>query len=203
MREKETNKKYLSLIILFAIILAIALFLNWELNQPIFSDAYNSTVTTSIVTSCSYDWWTSRTNIYLNNGLHLHYNGNIGLLVGKNYTITYRTDSYRLITWHIPDQTELLPTLSVKVQCQFEGYYFENKSIGILLNRTDLMEVHEFSKPYEIHKSVLYYEIGAPARFLFQWRNGTAIGYKDFYLFPKMSFDYLGNNTVIVCRLDD
>jgi capsular polysaccharide biosynthesis protein len=76
------------------------------LSTPVFSDAYNSATATSIVSSCTYDFWNSQTDVYLNNGLHLHYNGNIDLKEGLNYTITYRTDSYRILSWSINNEPE-------------------------------------------------------------------------------------------------
>ena len=194
------NKKYLCVVIPIAFILGFALFLNWELSQPIFSDVKNSATVTSLVTSCTYDPWTGRTNVYLNNGLHLYFNGAINLLTDNNYTITYRTDSYRIINWRVPE-TQVVHAITI--QCQFEAWYFDNKSIGILLNKSDLipLEVLQFSKPYAVYKTTCRYEINTPARFLFQWKNGTAIGYKDFFLFPKMLFRY-NEGAVDVFRLE-
>lgn len=81
-----------------AVIIGILIF-NGFFNAPIFSDSYNSTTTISIISSCSYDFWSGRTNIYLNNGLLLHFNDNINLQIGAKYEIVYRIDSNRIISW--------------------------------------------------------------------------------------------------------
>jgi len=90
---------------IFAVILVISiggvLLYNAFVNQPMLSDASNSATTTSIVSSCTYDWWNFRTNVYLNNDLHLYFGGNLNLLVGANYTITYRDDSFRMLSWEL------------------------------------------------------------------------------------------------------
>lgn len=90
----------------FAIMVLICMVvfgLSYISNQPPFSDEYNEVETTSVVSSCAYDFWTSRTNVYLNNGLKLYYRENIQLFIGRNYTITYRQDSQRILSFKLLD----------------------------------------------------------------------------------------------------
>jgi hypothetical protein len=94
------NKKSVAgIIFMIALFVGAFISINNFFSQPIFSDASNSASVTSIVSSCAYDFWTGKTNVYLNNGLHLHYSGNLNLLIGETYEIRYRTDSYRMLAW--------------------------------------------------------------------------------------------------------
>ena len=71
-------------------------------NQPVFSDACNSAKVTAEVSSCTYSFWTGRTDVFLG-GLHLHYTGNLNLKAGATYEIVYRADSYRMLAWKLED----------------------------------------------------------------------------------------------------
>ena len=99
--ENKAKTKAAIFVIPIILVIVAAVVYSAFVNQPMFSDANNSATTTSIVSSCAYDIWYSQTNVYLNNGLHLHFSGNINLLVGANYTVTYRTDSLRMISWRL------------------------------------------------------------------------------------------------------
>ena len=98
--EPEMNRKQVLAIVGFAILMVCVAFTwSWIANSPVFSDADNSATTTSVVSSCAYDFWSGQTNVYLNDGLHLHFTGNINLEVGATYQVRYRTDSDRMLSW--------------------------------------------------------------------------------------------------------
>ncbi len=89
--------------LIMLIICTIWFGMSWVYNQPRFSDDWNAVTTTSIVSSYAYSVWTSQTTVLLNNGLRLYYYGNIELLIGGNYTITYRQDSLRILSLKLSD----------------------------------------------------------------------------------------------------